>query len=1023
MIRFLLQRPIAVFMAFTACFIVGLVTYFTIPVSLLPDIAIPEITVQVAGQNTSARELENTVVKPVRLQLMQVAGLRDIHSETRDGAGIIRLSFDFGTNTDLAFIEVNEKIDAAMNYLPREVERPRVVKASATDIPVFCLNLTLKGDESETAFLDLCQFSEMVIKRRIEQLPEVAMVDITGVLGRQLQIVPDMKLLEMADITLNELETALSANNIEPGSMTVRDGYYEYNIKFSTLLRTPEDVQNIYIRKNDRIFQIKDLAKVAIVPEKETGLSLANGKRAVTLAVIKQADENMNNMKEALAEVTDYFASIYPDIEFTITRNQTELLDYTISNLKQNLSLGFLFICIVAILFLGDVKSPAVIGLSMTVSIVTSFLFFYLFNMSLNIISLSGLILALGMMIDSSIVVTENIAQYRSKGDSLEEACIKGTTEVITPMLSSTFTTIAVFVPLVFMSGIAGAIFFDQAFAVTVGLLVSYFTGIMLLPVLYKLVYSIPEIKHSFFNLKINNLIKEHTLDRFYDGGVDFIFRHKMGSLIFVAVTLPLCAILFYVIPKSRMPEIDQNELIAHVEWNENIHIDENRKRVAEIFAEADRIGARHTAYIGQQQFLLNRDRELSISEAELYFKTEKTSAIAPLQQEISAWIKRHYPTAVFSFSPPETVFEKLFVTGEADIVAEFYARNKEQAPDAQTLQKLEKTVEAKTGYTPVGVAFENQLNISIDHQKLLLYNVSYEEVYRVLKTAFKENEVATLRSYQQYLPITLAGHEQTVDQILRNTLIRTQTDQENGTGVNYIPLRAVTNITPGEDLKALTAGKNGEYVPFSFYEVKNAEQLMDNIRNIVRDESKENTKWDIDFSGSFFSNQQMLDELVVILFISILLMYFILAAQFESFLQPLIVLLEIPIDVAASLLVLWICGHTLNLMSAIGIVVTCGIIINDSILKLDAINELRKEGAPLMEAIHEAGRRRLRPIIMTSLTTIFGMVPLLFSFDMGSELQKPLSIAMISAMLIGTAVSLFIIPLVYWFIYRRHAI
>ena len=154
MIRFLLQRPIAVLMAFTACFIVGLVTYFTIPVSLLPDIAIPEITVQISGQNTSARELENTVVKPVRLQLMQVAGLRDIHSETRDGAGIIRLSFDFGTNTDLAFIEVNEKIDAAMNYLPREVERPRVVKASATDIPVFCLNLTLKTIENDEAFLE-----------------------------------------------------------------------------------------------------------------------------------------------------------------------------------------------------------------------------------------------------------------------------------------------------------------------------------------------------------------------------------------------------------------------------------------------------------------------------------------------------------------------------------------------------------------------------------------------------------------------------------------------------------------------------------------------------------------------------------------------------------------------------------------------------------------------------------------------------------------------------------------------------
>ena len=1017
MIKFLLQRPIAVLMAFTACFIVGLVTYFTIPVSLLPDIAIPEITVQVSGQNTSARELENTVVKTIRQQLMQVASLRDIHSETRDGAAIIRLNFDFGTNTDLAFIEVNEKIDAAMNYLPREVERPRVIKASATDIPVFCLNLTLKSDSAyseinEGSFLDLCQFAETVIKRRIEQLPEVAMVDVTGILKRQLQIVPDMKLLKMSEITLDDLEAALTSNNIEPGSMTVRDGYYEYNIKFSTLLRTPEDVENIYIRKNNHIFQLKDLARISVVPEKETGASLSNGKRAVTLAVIKQADENM---KEALAEVTDYFASVYPDIDFSVSRNQTELLDYTISNLKQNLSLGFLFICIVAILFLGDIKSPAVIGLSMVVSLIISFLFFYLCKMSLNIISISGLILALGMMIDSSIIVTENITQYRTRGDSLEEACNKGTTEVITPMLSSTFTTIAVFVPLVFMSGIAGAIFFDQAFAVTVGLMVSYFTGIMLLPVLYKLVYSIPDIKHKGFNIRINNLVKEHTLDRFYDTGVDFVFRHKTASLIFIAITLPLCAFLFYEIPKSRMPEIDQNELIAHVEWNENIHIDENQSRVSQLFASIDNQVQEHTAYVGQQQFLLNRDREMSVSESELYFKTEKPTGIAPLQKSVEKWIKTHYPMAVISFSPPETVFEKLFVTGEADIVAELHTRNKSEAPEASVLNKIEQQIEAKTGHTPVGITFDNQLNITIDRQKLLLYNVDYNEVYRLLKTAFKENEVATLRSYQQYLPIALAGEEQTVNEVLQKTLVNTVPDTEGN--VRYIPLQSLVRVTPGEDLKTITAGKNGEYIPFSFYDIDNAEQLMENVKKEI------DTDWDIDFSGSFFSNRQMLNELVVILFISILLMYFILAAQFESFLQPLIVLLEIPIDVAASLLVLWICGHTMNLMSAIGIVVTCGIIINDSILKLDAINELRKEGVPLMEAIHEAGRRRLRPIIMTSLTTIFGMVPLLFTFDMGSELQKPLSIAMISAMLIGTAVSLFVIPLIYWFIYRKHEV
>jgi multidrug efflux pump subunit AcrB len=1012
MIRFLLNRPIAVLMAFTACFIIGVTTYFTLPVSLLPDIAIPEITVQVTGANTSARELENTVAKPIRQQLMQVSRLRDIQSETRDGAALLRLNFDFGTDTDLAFIEVNEKIDAAMNYLPRDAERPRVVKASATDIPVFCLNLTLKaGDPSETDFLDLCEFAETVIKRRIEQLPEVAMVDITGMATKQVQIVPDMKQLEAAGIGLGDLEAIIAANNLEPGSMTVRDGYYEYNIRFSSLLRTEEDVENIFIRKEGRILQLKDIAEVSITAVKETGVSLSNGKRAVTLAIIKQSEENMEKMKEALGEVIEYFSLVYPGIDFSITRNQTELLDFTIANLKQNLSLGFLFIFIIAILFLGNVKSPVVIGLSMVVSLVICFLFFYLFDLSLNIISLAGLILALGMMVDSSIVVTENIAQYQAKGYTLSEACDKGTTEVITPMLSSTLTTIVVFVPLVFMSGISGAIFRDQAFAVTIGLIVSYFTGIMLLPILYRVF--MPAAGFT------SNLPKKGSFDsrKAYDAGVDFVFRHKTVSLLALFVSVPLCVLLFRSMPKSRMPAIDQNELLTFVDWNENIHLDENRRRVDALFREAVSRGTEYTAYIGKQQFLLNRDGELSQSEAELYFKTPSTADIHPLQQTVERWLRDNYPSAAFSFSPPETVFEKLFVTGEADVVAELSPRNKSQAPAPESIHAIEASIRADAGNAPANIPFDNQLNISIDHQKLLLYNVDYNTVYRILRTTFKDNEAGMLRSYQQYLPIVIAGEEQTVSGIMQNTLV-----PASPPGL-ALPLSAFVSVTTGEDLKTITAGKNGEFIPFRFYGVDDAEGLMQDVRRSVNgftDRTSGSNIWDVDFSGSVFSNQKMLGELVVILLVSLLLMYFILAAQFESFIQPFIVLLEIPVDVMAALLLLWACGHTLNLMSAIGIVVTCSIIINDSILKLDAINVLRKEGRPLLEAIHEAGHRRLRPIVMTSLTSIMAMVPLLFSSDMGSELQKPLSIAMIAAMFVGTAVSLFVIPLVYWGIYRK---
>jgi multidrug efflux pump subunit AcrB len=1023
MVKFLIQRPIAVLMAFLALVIIGLITYFTLPVSLLPDIPIPDITVQVSMPNSSAREMENTVVTSLRRQLMQVTKLRDIRSETRDGSAQVNLRFNYGTNINLAFIEVNEKIDAAMNYMPRDLERPRVIKASATDIPVFYLNLTLKEDEKygqtdTERFLAVSEFAETVIKRRIEQLPEVTMVDATGTVSSQVQIIPDMNKLEIAGITLSDIETAITNNNIEPGSMIIRDGYYEYNVKFSSLLHSAEDIGDIYIRRSDRIYQMKDLCSVRITPEEERGFSIVNGKRAVTLAIIKQSAENMENLKNSLNSTIAHFRSLYPDIEFTVNRNQTELLDYTISNLKDNFLLGFILICVVAFLFIGDIKSPTVIGISMIVSLIMCFQFFYFFDKSLNIISLSGLILALGMMIDNSIIITENISQYRERGDSLEDACIKGTTEVITPMLSSTLTTIAVFLPLIFLSGIAGAIFVDEAFSVSIGLMVSYFTGIMLLPVLYKLVYSKTFIKRDFGQtIRRYQERGNRSLFRWYDRLIDFTFAHKTLNVIIIIIVFPICALMFNIIPKTGMPIVDQVELLTHIDWGENIHIDENRQRMDNLCREIDPLTLEHSVYAGRQQFILDNERKMSSSESELYLKAENARMAEQNQERIYNYIKSKYPLAIVSFAPPETVFEKVFVTGESNLVTELYPRNRNSTPEAGEIREIEKRLKEITGERSEGVTFDKEISILIDREKLLLYNVSYNEIYRLLKTAFRDNEVATLRSYQQYLPITIAGEEQTIADVIGKTLVHTNVATPDGQ--RRLPLSSFVSIISAEGLKTIVAGKNGEYIPVSYQSVNNPDALMKK----TKEEINSMKSWDVNFSGAHFSNKKMINELIIILIISILLMYFILAAQFESFLQPLIVLIEIPIDVAVALVCLWMFGHTLNLMSAIGIVVTCGIIINDSILKIDMINDLRKEGVPLMEAIHTAGHRRLRAIIMTSLTTVIAMVPMIFANDLGSEIQKPLALAMISSMLVGTLVSLYIIPLVYWRIYKNKQI
>lgn len=1023
MIKFLIHRPIAVLMAFLAFFILGIITYINIPVSLLPDIAIPEITVQVSGKNKSARELENTVVSPIRQQLLQLGKLRDMRSEVRDGNAIIKLSFEYGVDTDLAFIEVNEKIDVAMNNLPRNIDRPRVVKASAIDIPVFDLNLTLAEDipgqaGNDGKFLDLCELSESVFKRRIEQLPQVAMVDVTGIVRKQISVIPNLNLLQISGLTFSDIEQTLQNNNIEPGGMIIREGHYEYNINFSSVLRTIEDIKNIYIRKNGVIFQLKDIAAVNMIPEEESGIALYNGKKAIVMEVIKQADENMDNLQLAMNDVLSDLRKNYPDVEFNVSRNQTELLDYTISNLQQNLLLAFIFVCLVSVFFLNDIKSPLIIGMSMFVSLIISLLFFYLCKISLNIVSLTGLILALGMMIDNSIIVTDNIGQYRRKGLLLDDACIKGTNEVIAPMLSSSLTTISVFIPLVFLSGIAGAIFFDQAFSVTVGLLVSYVTGIVLLPVLYKLVYSFktPSVfmQFSIKRTKSANDNKEPVSERMYHKGINWIFRHKVLTIVVMIAVFPLCIWLFSFIRKEKMPEISQNELLLNIEWNENIHINENQLRSLEFVQSVRKYTVENAILAGEQQYLLNRERGKTSAEAEIYFKFREPDNIYEFKETISSYFSKNYPDAIISFSPVGTIFEKIFSTGEADITIEFYRRSPNIALTAEVVKNIENSLIEKTGEHPVTVPFQKQFDLHINREKLLLYNISYADMHQALKMALRGEEVTILRSFQQYLPVVLGSDNQDVMCALENTMIYTISDG-NGSK-NQIPLSAFVSIGYSEDIKTIIAGRNGEYIPFDFYEVDKPEKVIDAVSEAYRS----NDSWDIDFSGSFFYNRKMLGELMLILLISIMLMYFILATQFESFIQPLIVLLEIPIDIAAALGLLIVLGHSLNLMSAIGIVVTCGIIINDSILKVDIMNQLRKSGMPLLKAIHEAGRRRLNAILMTSLTSIVCMAPLLFSNDMGSELEKPLAIATIGGMVIGTPVSLFIVPLIYWWIYRK---
>lgn len=1008
MVNFLIHRPIAVIMSFLAILFLGVITLFRLPVSLMPDIDIPEITVQSTWEGIPAREMEQSVIAPLRNQLLQLAHLEDIQSETRDGYGIVKLKFSHGTDINYAYIECNEKIDDAMNGLPRAVERPRVVRASATDIPVFNLMIAPRNDRSnQTKLVELSEFVKSVILKRIEQLPEVAMVDVSGMVEPELVITPDNEKLRSLGLTDQDILTTLESNSASIGNLMVREGYYQYHIQFTNYLRSLEDVANLYIGSSERLMQLKDLARLEIRPQERRGLFMNRQRTGLCLAIIKQADARMEDLKVELNKQIDSYKADYPDLTFEIEKDQTRILSYSIGNLRQSLWLGAILAMLVMFLFLKDFRSPLLIAFSIPVSLVICFLFFYLFGISLNIISLSGLVLAVGMMIDNSIIVIDNINQYLEKGESIGPACIHGTNEVIRPLISSGLTTCAVFVPMIFLSGITGALFYDQALAVAIGLTASFMVSITLIPVLFRLFYiRKPEAASNKF-LKVINSINYESV---YEKSFNHVFRFRLIYLILFVLMLLSAVQLYRMIGISRFPEIEQTEVITVLDWNEPIHVEENARRVGQLVSSLTDSLIQYSSLVGEQQFILNRQSERTASESEVYFMVTDPDSVKVLIDHILGFITVNYPLTKVSFHKPENIFEAIFSEDMPELVTRLSSMKGDMQPDLEDVWSFTDSLSRAAALSFVPVPVNDQIVISVDPEKLLLYKIPFREVSDKLGKAFNQRRIGTLKTYQRFIPVLLADDRRSVNDIVNQTFIR------SSEGIEY-PMASLVSLGHEQQYKTIRASRNGEYIPL---EVQSSVLGPKDIEAKIRSAVKNSTSLQAEYAGTFFTQKALMKELVVVLLISVLLLFFILAAQFESFLQPLIVLVELPIDIAAALFMLWIFGETLNLMSAIGIIVMSGIIINDSILKIDTINRTRAEGSTVLEAIHIAGRRRLKPIIMTSLTTILGLVPFLFFRGLGADLQKPLALTIIGGMTIGTLVSVYIVPIIYWAAYRK---
>lgn len=1005
MLKNIILRPIATTMCALVLIILGVVASGLLPISLLPEIDIPQITIKLNVPNVSSRELNNTVIETLRRSLIQTPHLKKIEAIAKDGSASILMQFEYGTDISYTFIDVNERIDKTMSSLPKSIDRPVVVKASATDLPAFFLNISLKDStDSQTKIIELSEFSSTIVAKRLEQLDEVAFVDISGRQAKQLIIKPDVEKLRSLKINTSRLEQAINESNVNFGNLTIKDGQSQYNVRFNSVLQDQNDIENISLNINGRLYLMSELVTVEQEPQPRTELIRSDGREAISMAIIKQSDARMDDLQEAVSKLNNIMMRDYPDVLFEVTRDQTALLDYSIGNLKDSLILGGLLAALVIFLFMQDFKTPFMVLITIPLSLLLSLLLFWLFGISLNVVSLSGLVLGLGMIVDNSIIVIDNISGRWDRGDSLFDAVTKGTSEVFAPLLSSVMTTCSIFLPLIFLSGIAGEMFYDQAMAVTIGLCSSLVVAMFIIPVYYYLFYKghTTRVQNKFL---IKYGVPEMTEP--YEKSLKWCFRHQFifWSIVFIVTISAFFSI--NELEKRSLPYVEKDDILLSINWNEPLTIKENDKRINLILKSIKSDVKHYTSMIGRHSYSLSHTDETTMEEAQVYIKATNQQEVEGVIVEVKEFIDTHYPNAIFTSKEAGNLFDAVFSSAKHPLIAHIRSVDGETVRP-ERLTPLLNSISLE--FNIESVAWQEYMSLHLNSTLLSLYNVSRQSVYNELRSAMNQNDILTLNTSAISVPVIIGEDASTLGDIIETQTVLSADSVD-------VPLSLLITESANRDLSSIISGKEGNYYPLaldiSSDQVPNA---ISTIETIVND----NGDFDVSFSGEWFESRDMIKELMVIFCISLLMLYFILASQFESFVQPFIILSEIVVDISGALLFLWICGESLNLMSMIGLIVMSGIVINDGILKVDTFNRLRKSGMSTLRAIISGGERRLKPIIMTSLTTVIAILPLLFMSGMGADLQRSLSITIMGGMIVGTIFSIYALPLMYYYIYKN---
>lgn len=1023
--RLALKYPITTLMASLAVLVLGIVSFFQLPIDMLPDIQIPSVTTITNYNGAGPLDMEQSVTIPIERAVSSTSDVNYIQSSTREGVSQVRIYFDWEADTKTGLIDVIQKVNRVYNQLPAGVSQPLVLRFDVTNIPIITVALSSDMDER-----DLYDLAYNTIEPQLEHLPGVAFAQVSGGKIREIQITVDRNKLEASNLSVQDVFRAVQSSNLILPSGDIKTGVFDFSLKTESQFEVVEPIGDVVIKNSNNVpIRVRDVARVEDSFQEQSQIIRTNGKNGVILRVQKTPGANtvdvVNNINDALKNLRDVPSNVKTSTAF----DQSQYIRDSIAELTREGSLGALLAVIVIIVFLRNMRSTIIIFVAIPLSILVTFIFFRFSDISLNIMTLGGLALGVGRLVDDSIVELENISRHYTDmaktGKTKIQATLEAAQEVASPIFVSTLTTVIVFLPVIFLTGISKLLFIPLVITISVALFASFFVSRTVTPLLcYKALKGEREVKID--SKKLSDRIQISTknflesIDAFYVEVLQKSIRNKykvIGGIVLFSI---LSFFLFSFIGTEFFPNQDENQFTVQVRMPVGTRIEETQKfvmlvekMIQDSIPEASNIisdigvpGARSGSLFGgnagshsanvQVSLIPGHERERSVFEIMDYIRPKLTSL----------------PGAQVYLNPGGFLRFLLNFGSSAPIDVAILGYDFNQSEEIS--KKVFDIIRSVPGAVDVRISRDNNLpevRISIDRMKAGIMGVSTSQIANTIATSIN-GSVASMfsdpKTGNQYNILVRMGEDyrNQLEDLKKLTVTNSSGKQVQLVNLINISLtRSPVQIDRKyqERLVDVTANVSG----------RDLGSVAEEIKIKLAEELDVPAGFDVQMSGNVEQQQKTFSSLILAFGLAIVLVYMVMASQFQSLLDPFIIMFSVPLGMVGVVWMLFFTDTSLSVTSFQGIIVMVGIVVSNGILLIDYTNKLRKDGMNLDEAVLKGGKTRLRPILMTTFATILGLIPMAIGIG-GESSQGPLAIAVIGGLTASTFLTLIFVPTLY---------